>query len=225
MIGWLQGERLDNWQQSQKHGIVLACAGVGYEVQLLPRHFLLICAVKKLALWIHQIKRDDGESLYGFITREERNLFRILIGVSGVGPQMAMSLLEENEINDLVTALIQGDVRKLIQAQGIGKRTAERLTIEVRGKLGEFTENTDLASPLNNSEPQEIPFKSNTIKELQATLDSLGYEDFEIKKVIHALASEFHSENNENSLAINTKDEDIQELLKASLLWLSNESG
>ena len=113
MIGWLHGERLDNWKQSQKQGIVLACSGVGYEVQLLPRHHLLIASVEKVTLWVHQIKRDDGESLYGFKTKEERNLFRILIAVNGVGPQIAMSLLEDNEINDLVKAIIDEDAYEL----------------------------------------------------------------------------------------------------------------
>jgi len=225
MIGWLEGERLDNWKQSQKQGIVLACSGVGYEVQLLPRHHLLISSLKKVTLWIHQIKRDDGENLYGFKTREERNLFRILIGISGVGPQMAMSLLEENDIDGLVIAIIQEDISKLSSAQGIGKRTAQRLTIELRDKLGEFSEKSNVESLPNYTDIKELPFQRDVIDDVQNTLKTLGYEDFEIQKVTRVLGNDFHFKKNGNPNAIKTKDEDIEALLKASLLWLSNESG
>ena len=75
MIGWLNGNRIGNWKQSQKQGIVLNCSGVGYEVQLIPRYLSTIYSVKELSVWIHHVKREDGENLYGFETVRERDLF------------------------------------------------------------------------------------------------------------------------------------------------------
>ena len=82
MIAWLQGEKVDIWQQGLKQGIVLGCSGVGYEIQLLPRHFSTLGSIEKLTLWIHHLKREEGETLYGFQARAERDLFRKLIDLT-----------------------------------------------------------------------------------------------------------------------------------------------
>ena len=223
MISWLQGHRLDNWQLSQRQGIVLACSGVGYEIQLLPRHLALIGLAKELTLWIHQVKRDDGENLYGFETQKERDLFRILIGVNGVGPQMAIALLEDSQVEQLVSAIIHEDIRKLSQAQGIGKRTAERLSIELRNKLAEFDcyDHRKEIRPLNN---KELPLGGSDINELQKSLKSLGYEDLEISKVIRAVATEEKQADIPNDPDMTTSFDNLEALLKQCLLWLSNES-
>ena len=223
MISWLQGHRIDNWQQSLRKGIVLACSGVGYEVQLLPRHQALISSVEDLTLWIHQVKRDDGENLYGFQTKQERNLFRILIGVNGVGPQMAMALLEDSHVEELVSAIIQEDIHTLSKAQGIGKKTAERLSIELRNKLSEFNshEFTHISPPLEN---KKLPLKETCINELHRTLKSLGYEEFEIRKAIRAVASELKQEEIPSGPDLTSSFVDTEVLLKKCLIWLSNES-
>ena len=174
MISWLQGQRIDNWQQALKKGIVLACSGVGYEVQLLPRYHSLVCSDKDLTLWIHQVKREDGENLYGFQTKSERDLFRKLIGVSGVGPQIGMALLEEIQLDELVLSIIQQDLYTLSKAQGVGKRTAERLVIELSHKLSEFDVTTHTGPLKENKEHHKLPFSNSIINELQRTLKSLG---------------------------------------------------
>ncbi|WP_320667562.1 Holliday junction branch migration protein RuvA [Prochlorococcus sp. MIT 1307] len=226
MISWLHGQRIDNWRQSLRQGIVLACSGVGYEIQLLPRHLALINSIDQLTLWIHQVKRDDADHLYGFQTRSERDLFRILIGVSGVGPQMAIALLEQNQIDELVTAIIHQDIHKLSKAQGIGKRTAERLSIELRNKLSEFSEVKTDNSRIEGIDLQKLPFKASNIIELQETLRTLGYDDIEINSAIQAMASEAQTKSTKTSKItdLGTSLEGIEGLLKASLIWLSNES-
>ena len=86
MIGWLQGRPMECWTQGNCSGVLLLCGAVGYEVHLTERHQQNLPADGDLNLWIHQVQRDDGSSLYGFPLRQERDLFRLLISVSGVGP-------------------------------------------------------------------------------------------------------------------------------------------
>ena len=225
MIGWLQGQRIDNWKQSQKQGVVLSCAGVGYEVQLIPRYLTLICSLQELTLWIHHVKREDGETLYGFQTRTERDLFRKLIAVSGVGPQMAMALLEKIQVDEMVSAIINGDINTLSKAQGVGKRTAERLSIELRSKLEDLNGLIREFPTIEQKQSKDIPFASSSLNDLHDTLKALGYEDIEIRKAINEVASKFNSEiNSEKPVSISTTN-DFEGLLKASLIWLSNESG
>ena len=224
MISWLQGQRLDNWEQAVKRGIVIACSGVGYEVQLLPRYLALICKDKELTLWVHQVKREDGESLYGFQTKAERDLFRKMIGVSGIGPQIGMALLEEIQVELLVSSIIQGDIDKLSKAQGVGKKTAERLVIELRNKLSEFDAAIDVITKQQDQASDEHRLTSSMISELQEALKSLGYEQDEIKAVIHAIENDYNSNTTSKSLDLSKHHMDFEYLLKASLLWLSNDS-
>ena len=136
MIGWLQGQLADRWQQASRCGLLLVCGGVGYEVQMPRRQWdRLGEAGSALSLHIHQVIREDAWTLYGFASRAERDLFRELVAVSGVGPQMALGLLGQLSCEELVRAIVQADLRLLTQAPGVGKRTAERLAVELRTRL------------------------------------------------------------------------------------------
>ena len=128
MIGWLQGQLAERWQHTNRCGLLLVCNGVGYEVQVPRRQWERLGeSGSALTLHIHQVIRDDGWTLYGFASRAERDLFRELVAVSGVGPQMALGLLGQLSCEELVRAIVQADLRLLSQAPGVGKRTAERL--------------------------------------------------------------------------------------------------
>ncbi len=224
MIGWLNGHRIGNWKQSLKQGIVLNCSGVGYEVQLIPRYLSTIYSVEDLSVWIHHIKREDGENLYGFETVIERDLFRKLIAVNGVGPQMAIALLEEIEINELIEAIIREDVKTLTKAQGVGKRTAERLSIELRNKLKDFDGFACTTTPHEADNTREILSQSSELNELIETLRGLGYEEMEIINAIRETVRESGTQKNSVKPVSTTTIEDFDESLKACLLWLSNES-
>ena len=138
MIGWLQGQIAEPWQQANRCGVLLVCQGVGYEVQLSLRHWRDLPAQgSDLTLHVHHSVRDDGWTLFGFAARHERDLFRELVAVSGVGPQMALALLGTHATDELVRAIVHGDLRSLTQAPGVGKRTAERLSVELRQRLQE----------------------------------------------------------------------------------------
>ena len=108
MIGWLQGRHMECWTQGNRSGVLLVCAGVGYEVQLTSRHQKQLQPDSELTLWIHQVQREDGSSLFGFPSRQERDLFRLLIGVNGVGPQAVSLGYDELEIRRAIRAIADG---------------------------------------------------------------------------------------------------------------------
>jgi len=138
MIGWLQGELADPWRLDKRYGLQLRCHGVGYDVQVSHRQWLQLPAVgTPTALHIHASIREDASTLYGFSDRHERDLFRELVAVSGVGPQMALGLLGAMAPSELIQAIVHADLRRLTQAPGVGKRTAERLAVELRSRLQE----------------------------------------------------------------------------------------
>ena len=125
MISWLKGEIVNIWQISNKKGIVLNVCGVGYEIQLLPKNIDKFEVSNEIELWIHQIDREDGTSLYGFIEVNQRDLFREIISVNGIGPQIGISMLEDFEVAQLVNAIENKESNLLTKTQGIGKRIAD----------------------------------------------------------------------------------------------------
>ena len=141
MISWLKGEKVHTWKISSRKGVVLNVGGVGYEIQLLPKQIDKAEVLNEFELWIHQIDREDGTSLYGFIEVNQRDLFREIISVNGIGPQIGMAMLEEFEVPQLVNAIENKESNLLTKTQGIGKRIAERLIVELRNKLQRFTDN------------------------------------------------------------------------------------
>ena len=135
MISWLKGQIINKWHISSKKGVVLNVGGVGYELQLLSKQISIIDTTNEIELWIHQINREDCTNLYGFKDINQRDLFRIIIGVNGIGPQIGMALLDDHKVYQLVEAIENNDLNLLIKSQGIGKRIAERLVVELKNKL------------------------------------------------------------------------------------------
>ncbi|MSQ36995.1 MAG: Holliday junction branch migration protein RuvA [Chloroflexi bacterium] len=111
--------------------VVLEVAGIGYKV-FVPRQ----PETTRVLLHTHQVFREDGQFLFGFATAEELTLFELLIGVSGVGPRAALALLATARPADLAAAIAAGDATALARAPGVGKKTAERLIVDLRGKVG-----------------------------------------------------------------------------------------
>jgi Holliday junction DNA helicase RuvA len=131
MIGHLDGRILD----LQPGLVVLEAGGVGYEVHLPVSAHPLLVGRERATLFVHTHVREDQFSLYGFPSRRERNVFRLLIGVSGVGPRTALALLSGLTPDDLAAAVEAEQWRRLAAVPGIGRRTAERLIVELKGKL------------------------------------------------------------------------------------------
>ena len=194
MIGWLQGQLADRWEQASRCGVLLNCGGVGYELQLARRHWQqLPQGDAPLTLHVHQVIREDSWTLYGFATRAERDLFRELVAVSGVGPQMALGLLGQLSGEELVRAIVQADLRLLCQAPGVGKRTAERLSVELRSRMQERYGAALELAPADDLEltgtSGETP-QAGLRDELQLTLAALGYEPLEINRALRAVAGQ-----------------------------------
>ena len=117
--------------------VVVDCGGVGYRLAVSAQTLAQVPgAGKSVALHSHLIVRDDGLHLYGFAREEERDLFLALIGVQGVGPKVALAVLSGGSPRDLIAAIAAGDAARFQAAPGIGKRTAERIIVELREKVG-----------------------------------------------------------------------------------------
>ncbi|MFZ9257012.1 MAG: Holliday junction branch migration protein RuvA [Burkholderiaceae bacterium] len=133
MIGRLSGLLLDK----NPAQLIVDCNGVGYEVSVPMSTFYNLPATgERLTLLTHMVVREDAQLLYGFGTSQERELFRQLIKISGIGARTALGILSGMSVNDLAQAVTLQEVGRLTRIPGIGKKTAERLLLELKGKLG-----------------------------------------------------------------------------------------
>ena len=182
MIGWLHGRSVHRFQRGNRNMVVLDCSGVGYELQLVGRDWDGVLPDQDLERWIHQVVSADALQLYGFHSIAERDLFRELISVNGVGPQAALALLDACGMNELVAALIHSDIKTLCRAPGVGKKTAERLALELRSRLVDTdADHDDGLSEVNQTQ-----------RELVSTLETLGYEPAEIRSAMKRIRQDGH---------------------------------
>ncbi|MEB0134296.1 MAG: Holliday junction DNA helicase RuvA [Burkholderiaceae bacterium] len=133
MIGRLSGTLLEK----NPPQLLVDCHGVGYEVGVSMSTFYNLPALgEKIVLLTQQIVREDAHLLFGFGTAEERNVFRQLIKIAGVGPRMALAILSGMSVSELAQAITLQETGRLTKVPGVGKKTAERLLLELKGKLG-----------------------------------------------------------------------------------------
>ena len=172
MIGKLTGQLLEK----NPPEVLVDCHGVGYEVQVPMSTFYNLPAVgERVSLLTQFIVREDAQLLYGFATARERAAFRELIKISGVGPRTALSILSGMDVDDLTQAVALQEAGRLVKVPGIGKKTAERLLLELKGKLGD-TLGTASAAQASGAQGDI----------LQALL-ALGYNDKEAAAALKAL--------------------------------------
>jgi holliday junction DNA helicase RuvA len=132
MIGMLRGTLLEK----RPNQVLLDVAGVGYQVQIPLSTFASLGALHQEAtLLIHTHLREDALLLYGFLTAREKQCFELLISASGVGPSLGLKILSGMGMDDLVPAIRKGDIAQLVRIPGVGKKTAERIVVELRDKL------------------------------------------------------------------------------------------
>jgi Holliday junction DNA helicase RuvA len=155
--------------------LLVDVAGVGYEVDVpMSTFYNLPTLGERVTLLTHFVVREDAQVLFGFLTAAERTTFRQLIKISGVGPRMALSILSGLSVTELAQAISLQDSGRLVKVPGIGKKTAERLLLELKGKLG-----ADLALPASVSSEAQADI-------LQALI-ALGYSDREAAAALKAL--------------------------------------
>ncbi|WP_298429833.1 Holliday junction branch migration protein RuvA [Ottowia sp.] len=171
MIGRLSGLLAEKNPPS----ILLDCHGVGYEVWVPMSTFYNLPAVgEKLVLLTHFVVREDAQVLYGFGSENERAAFRELIKISGIGPRMALAVLSGMSVTDLAQAVTTQDAARLTKVPGIGKKTAERLLLELKGKLGAELGSTQ--APVDDA-----------AGDISQALLALGYSDKEAAAALKAL--------------------------------------
>jgi Holliday junction DNA helicase RuvA len=156
--------------------ILIDCQGVGYEVDVPMSTFFNLPAVgERVTLLTHHVVREDAQILFGFGTAPERDAFRQLIRISGVGPRTALGVLSGLSVTDLAAAVAGQDATRLVKVPGIGKKTAERLLLELKGKLGAdlMPAGGSLTDPAHNDITQALVALGYSEKEASAVLKGL----------------------------------------------------
>ena len=155
--------------------VLVDCHGVGYEVSVpMSTFYNLPARGDKVSLLTHLVVREDAHILYGFETVGEREAFRALIKITGVGPRTALAVLSGMSVADLSQAITLQEAARLVRVPGIGKKTAERLLLELKGKLG-----ADIGAPANPA--------SDAQADILQALVALGYSDKEAALALKAL--------------------------------------
>ena len=155
--------------------VVVDCNGVGYEVDVPMSTFYNLPALgERVTLLTHFVVREDAQVLFGFLSAEERATFRQLVKISGVGPRTALSILSGLSVGELAQAVSLQESGRLIKVPGIGKKTAERLLLELKGKLG-----ADIGLPAHAA--------SDAQADILQALVALGYSDKEAALALKAL--------------------------------------
>lgn len=177
MIGWLNGQIVDKHQPGK---LVLDVNGVGYDVETsLNTFFELEGHNKTIGLHIHTVVREDALLLYGFLDKQERVLFRALIKVNGVGPKLAMAILSSISPNEFIRCIHQENSALLTKLPGIGKKTAERLVVEMRDSIKQFGETHSGVTA------KQAVMRSQD--EAISALEALGYKPQEALKVVNKI--------------------------------------
>ena len=213
MISWIKGEIISSWLQNQKLFLLISCQGIGYEIQTL-NSVENDLNEKYITLWIDHIRREDSESLYGFIQKEERDFFRDLLKVRGIGPQIGMSLLNKYPINDVKTSLIKQNKELISSVPGIGKKMTERIFLELKNKINVIDKESN--KKLNQNDEDEINF---IFRDIDIALRSLEYPIKDIKNTITLLVNDF---GKKNSTDLKADKKDFESLLKKAISILEN---
>lgn len=170
MIGSLRGTVLERLSDGTA---LIEVGGVGYTVHVTPKALAELEPTSPAFLYVHHHIREDAQLLFGFLGRDERTLFQTLIAAHGVGPAMAMSILATHSPSTLVDIVASSNLSALTLVPGVGKKTAERLLVELRGKL-KISVEIDAAS-------------SSAVGEVQQALVNLGYSESEIREALRDL--------------------------------------
>ncbi|MEB3753492.1 Holliday junction branch migration protein RuvA [Acinetobacter sp. MD2(2019)] len=183
MIGCLIGEVF----ALEAPTVLLNVNGVGYEIDTPLSTFCQLQKGQKVTLWTHLAVREDAQQLYGFSDSKEKTLFRTLLKVNGVGPKMALGILSTLSVDLLIQTIEHDDVNTLVKIPGVGKKTAERLLIELRDRIKHLSAG---ASTANATTTQRLSVNS-AVAEAEAALQSLGYKPLEAQKAIAAVKDQF----------------------------------
>lgn len=184
MIGRIRGKLLEK----QAPELLVDVNGVGYEIQApMTTIYQLPALGEHVELFTHLVVREDAHLLFGFATLQDRSMFRALIKVNGVGPKLALTILSGMDVNDFVRCVRDDNAAGLVKLPGVGKKTAERLLIEMRDRLRDW--HVDGVTVSEGS--AKLPARENDyLFEAESALISLGYKPAEATKMIAAVKNE-----------------------------------
>ena len=177
--------------------VVIAASGVGYEVHIpLTTAEKIPAAGKECSLFIHSVYREDSASLYGFATRNDRDFFRLLVEkVSGIGPKIGIAILSRMSVDLLRSAIASSDIALLSKCPGIGKKTAERLVIELKDKVGlsAATTASDQIKGMTSVRPENY-------QDAVSSLIILGYKPTDADKFVRKASSQLPADTSVEAL-------------------------
>ena len=187
MIGRIRG----TLAEKQPPEILVDVAGVGYEIHMPMTSFYQLPAVgEEVVVYTHFVVREDAQLLFGFADKMERGLFRELIKANGVGPKLGLAILSGMSATQFLASVQNEDVSALVSLPGIGKKTAERLVVELKDRLAKFGKAQSIAVP----PPSADLLSSNTIvevndarEEAQSALIALGYKPAQASKLVESV--------------------------------------
>jgi len=194
MIGRIKGILLDK----QVNQILLDVSGLAYEIEVpMSTLFQLPETGRETILHTHLVVREDAQLLYGFFEGHERTLFRLLIKLNGVGPKMALGILSGLNIRELAECVRHNDLNALVRLPGVGKKTAERLIIELRDKLEDWYSEENESVHDGTSAQLSGQTNSRSLREAEDALIALGYKPQDANKAINQVALKLESEGQE----------------------------
>lgn len=176
MIGLLRGRVA----AKQPPGLLLDVQGVGFELETSMNTFYRLPEIgAEVELLTHLVVREDAQLLYGFAGESERELFRALIRISGIGAKLALAILSGMEADEFRHCIESGDAERLTRLPGIGKKTAERLVVELRDRLGDWQGSEPVAARRSTTDP---------VNEAVSALIGLGYKSQEASRMVRNVA-------------------------------------
>ena len=207
MISYLKGTLVDIQKQAN-HRVILTLDvnQVGYDLQVTSRLTSDLPPLGEgVQIFTHLQIRDDQAIVFGFSSRPERELFRQLVSVSGIGPQMGMALLDTLGFQELIQSIVSSNTRLLSRTPGVGAKTAERIVLELKSKLAEWRRQAGLTMAPMGGPAAAVQ------EDVEMTLLALGYTSGEILQALQAVGQE-------TALA---KNADTEEWIRAAIAWLS----
>lgn len=161
--------------------VIIDVGGVGYRLFIPLSTFYALPDTGEVSLFTHTHVREDALLLYGFLTGEERDMFVILIGISGIGPKLAVNILSHIPVGELKAAIAGGDIKRLSGLPGIGKKTAERLVLELKDKVGPICQHPTAMKTDGKLATDDV------ITDVISALVNLGYKENQARKVLEAM--------------------------------------
>lgn len=158
--------------------IVVEANGIGYQIALGNPYCYSSQMNKEVKIYIHQVIREDAHLLYGFGSLEEKQLFLRLVSVSGIGPKSALAIMASDDHSGLIHAVESGDVTYLTKFPGVGKKTAQQMILDLKGKFGELS----IETPFNLFDESTLQ-DATALSEAMEALSALGYSEREVKRV------------------------------------------